>query len=237
MENFIADTDSKWIGCYFAVRHSEYEYVKDKVMIHCTGQYILSKEIAPLVHKQTAGEHIHVLAEMTAAGYHKLCKNIKDKYKLQGRAKDGNAKQYGRTEKIRDLKRYKAYCIKDGDYETNINDIELKELKEISFVKESREYASETKPRKKPKAWMQQVVDELLETYPDKLWDMRLETEFNVLRNFMFDRLGDSAKAFDKVVFNRLFIGILNKLPKTQRQREDFREKMSSDIRDMFVLY
>lgn len=233
--DFIEDKPAQWIACYFAVFHSEKDYVKEKVLHHVVGDYIISKEICQ-THKQTRGQHFHVVAQMTDSSYHKLCKNMKDKYKLQGRCKDGEPKQYGKVNKIRDIDRMLAYSLKDGDYETNIEPEKIEELKKISFVKETKEM-NQRQETKKKNNWTENLVTELIEKNPDKLWDMKLEVDFNELRNKMFDSLGKASKSFDENVFDRLFIGVLNKLPKTQRFREDFREQLSAKCKSRFTLY
>lgn len=233
--DFVEETEAHWIACYFAVYHSEKDYIKEKVLHHCVGKYIISKEVCE-THKRTRGQHFHVVAEMTDASYHKLCKNMKDKYKLQGRAMNGEPKQYGKVNTIKNIERMLAYSIKDGDYETNLPPEKIEELKKISFVKESKEM-NQRKETKLKTSWSEKLVTELIEKYPDKMWDMRLETDFNMVRDKMFDNLGKASKSFDEFIFDRLFIGILNKLPKTERFRGEFRDQLSTKSRSRFTLY
>lgn len=233
--DFVEDTPAHWIACYFAVLHSEKDYIKEKVLHHCVGKYIISRETCE-THKRTNGQHFHVVAEMSDTSYHKLCKNMKDKYKLNGRANNGEPKQYGKVNTIKDINRMLAYSIKDGDYETNLEPEKIEELKKISFVKETKEM-NQRKETKKGKTWIETVCSELIEKYPDKMWDMRLEVDFNLVRDKMFDNLGKSSKAFDEFVFDRLFLGVVNKLPKTDRCRIEFRERLSEKSRSRFVLY
>jgi hypothetical protein len=55
---------------------------------------------------------------------------------LRGRAVKGEPRQYGRLKHIENLQRLKAYTIKDGNYRTNLSDLEINTLKEISFHKD-----------------------------------------------------------------------------------------------------
>lgn len=233
--DYVEEGETKWVACFFALLHSEKDYLKEKVLHHISGKYVISKEVCE-THKQTRGQHFHVVAEMSDASYHKLCKNIKDKYKLSGKAQNGEPKQYGKVTKIKSIDRMLAYCLKDGDYETNIEPEKIEELKKISFAKESKEI-NERRETKQKETWTEKLVSELIEKYPDKMWDMKLETDFNTVRDKMFDNLGKASKSFDEFVFDRLFIGIINKLPKTERFRGEFREQLANKSRSRFTLY
>jgi len=49
--------------------------------------------------------------------------------------------------------------------------------------------------------------------------------------------LGESAKAFDAMVFERLFYGVYNKLPKSYRAEQDFRDSMTDNLKKKFLPY
>ena len=121
------EPESPWETFFYAIKWKltndlNYQFLKEK-MIHHIGdkKWILGRETAKDgSHQSTDGEHVHVLAQMTKKQYESLNKNIKDKFKLNGVARDGSPKQYGKVKQIRSIDRMAAYIIKDGNYETNL---------------------------------------------------------------------------------------------------------------------
>lgn len=111
-----------WIMCMFAIKHSEEGYLREQIMAHKKpeGHYMVSKETAVGSHKATDGEHFHVLVQMSDDAYHNMSTNIKRKYKLCGKAKDGEPRQYGKMNKIKCIMDAISYTGKDGIWESDL---------------------------------------------------------------------------------------------------------------------
>lgn len=216
-------TTPDWICCYYGVFHTEYEYVKSRLTHHCKHNWVINKEIAE-GHPLTNGEHIHIMAQMTQQEYACMNKNMIDKYKLNGSAKQGKTRQYGK-EKVKSIPNFYNYMIKDGKYETSLTNEEIKEITEVP-VKEKR---------KVQVSWTRTVAEYIIKKYPDKEWDMRLETEFALITDIMLEHLGKNAKSFDEMVFDRLFIGLMNLLPKTKRFRDEYKKTVVSKSYQRFT--
>ncbi len=241
------DTNVKWQSGFFCVAHVHVDDIHARVKNWTRGYYLLSKEIANDAHWLTKGEHYHVVAQMTNDDWHSLSSAIKNKYKLNGKAVDGVGRQYGKVKCINDVEKMITYCMKDKDYETNLPSEEVIRLEDKSFKPPDASTYQQTlvntalKPKKKKQVpWVQTVVDELLEKYkddPDHDFSIRTEADFDFLKNFLFNRLGESAKAFDAMVFERLFNGVYNKLPKSHRAQQDFRDHMTENLKKKFLPY
>lgn len=216
----------KYQCCFYAVRHTEYDYVKERLLHHIEKDHMwaISKEISDTAHQDISGEHIHVMAQLTDKQYEALNKNMKDKYKLRGRAKSGLGRQYGKEE-VKSNGAFFNYIKKDGNFETNITDDEIKKWKG----------GDAEKVKKVPTPWIRIVADEIIKKNPDKLWDMRLEVEFEIVRDTMLEHLGRKAKSFDELVFDRLFIGICNLLPKNKRFTQEFKKTISKKSYERFT--
>jgi len=108
---------------------SEYQYLEDTLQEYNIGNYLIGHEISPY-------EHYHFLVEMTTADYHLFAERVfRKKFKLRGRAKDGNARQYGKIKNIEDLEKLKSYTIKDGNYRSNMPEQDVAKYFETSFKK------------------------------------------------------------------------------------------------------
>ena len=67
---------------------------------------------------------------MADSDYHSFAQRVfKKKHGLRGRAVKGDPRQYGRLKHIENLQRLKAYTIKDGNYRTNLSDVEINTIK------------------------------------------------------------------------------------------------------------
>ena len=239
------DTNVKWQSGFFCVAHVHVEDMHTRVQNWTRGYYVLSKEIANDAHWLTKGEHYHVVAQMTNDDWHSLSSAVKNKYKLNGKAINGVGRQYGKVKCINDVEKMITYCMKDNDFLTNLPDDERDRLSQLSFKPPDASTYQQTlvnnglKPNKKKQVpWVQTVVDELLEKYGhDHDFSIKHESDFNNLRNFLFSRLGESAKAFDVVVFERLFYGVYNKLPKSHRAQQDFRDSLTENLKKRFLPY
>lgn len=128
-----------YIAFFFAVRHTEFDYLVETMLEYNVGLYIVAKETAQGdAHADTAGEHFHFVVQMSSADYHKYSKRIKEKYSLNGQAKDGKARQYGKVPKIKNVEKMMAYTVKDNNIRSNLSDQDLDRLKEQSFKKEEK---------------------------------------------------------------------------------------------------
>ena len=102
-----------------ALAHSEIEDFKNNLLqyIDVSGRYLIGMETAPDSHSATGGQHLHIAADMDAKQYDSFRKTILvKKYKLQGQAKDGHARQYGIVRKVRDEMKMMSYSCKDKTF-------------------------------------------------------------------------------------------------------------------------
>ena len=120
-----------------------YNYYESTLLEYDVQGYIISQEIAKDSHKRWDGGHYHFMAQMKDEDYHKFTKRLKEKYKLNGRARDGVSREYGKVNKIEKLERAKAYTVKDGNYRTNLPEETIKKIYEESHEKDEIRSQSE----------------------------------------------------------------------------------------------
>lgn len=113
-----------------------YNYYESTLLEYDVQGYIIAQEIAKESHKRWDGGHYHFMVQMSDEDYHKFTKRIKEKYKLNGRAKNGVSREYGKVNKIEKLERAKAYTVKDGNYRTNLAKETIQKIYEESHEKE-----------------------------------------------------------------------------------------------------
>lgn len=126
------NSSKEWKMFMAHIDHEHIEYVKETLVKYLkeNAQYIIAQEAHPY-------EHMHFLCEMTPSEYHKFSKVVfKDKFKLRGRASQGQSRQYGVMSNIRDLNKAKQYTVKDGKLVTNMDDDEIKQLIKDSYKKQ-----------------------------------------------------------------------------------------------------
>ena len=116
--------------------HTNYEmfdYLEDTLKEYNIGTYFIGYEAEPY-------EHFHFLVEMSADDYVKYRKRVFiDKLKLRGQAKQGQPRQYGKVNSIKDLEKMKSYTIKEGKFRTNLEDQqELQILIDTAFSKQEK---------------------------------------------------------------------------------------------------
>jgi hypothetical protein len=211
----------------FGVFHKEFDEIEKVVVSYLTDgqEYLMSKEFAPTGHKGTNGEHIHVAARIDLKQYNNINKTLKDRYGLNGDTKNGT-KTYGKIKAdIKDPRRLIAYCMKDGDYSTNIKEEVIEELKKLSFPKGT----PDPNKKKEKRVWTTDVIWALEKLHPDKIWDPSNHSDFQIITDTMFDMLGKNAKCFDGHMFKKMYIGICNRLETTPRAQEDFRRRVRAD--------
>lgn len=128
----------EWQAFMGHIAHTEFDYLEEE-MKKFKAPYVLSAEVEGY-------EHFHFLCRITKRQYHNFCKKVfKDKYRLHGRwwtdAKGRNRpRQYGKTEKIKDLGKMMAYTIKDKDFRTNMTCEEMETImsKKIEDVENTK---------------------------------------------------------------------------------------------------
>lgn len=124
----------EYLAFMSAIRHEYIEYVEETLKEYDIGAYLIAMETCKDSHKETNGEHMHFLVQMTETDYHKYSKRVfKDRFKLRGKALKDKPRQYGKVNKINDLERMGAYSIKDGNIVTNMSEQQLQSYKDISF--------------------------------------------------------------------------------------------------------
>ena len=116
---------------HIALEH--YDYIEDKVKQYCSGTYFIGFEDTPY-------HHYHFCVEMTEEQYANFRSTVFiKKFKLKGQARDGKAREYGLIHNIKDIEKMKAYTIKEGNYRTNLSDVqELEQILENSFSKKEK---------------------------------------------------------------------------------------------------
>lgn len=236
------EPESPWETFFYAIKWKltndiNYQFLKEKLTHHIGDKkWILGRETSKDgTHQSTDGEHVHVLAQMTKKQYESLNKNIKDKFKLNGVARDGSPKQYGKVKQIRSIDRMAAYVIKDGNYETNLEPEIIEELKklllQIQEEKEKTPKGEENKNTKKATSWVRETANYIIEKYPDKTWDVTDPRDYPTFEKCIFDKLGNSAKAFDAIIFERLFWGVYHLVPKTRVAESSFKNTIAARVR------
>lgn len=142
------------VMCFFQIPHEHHKTVLGKLISYAEGGlFLLSLEVSKTTHKETKGEHIHILYDDVNNNYNLFSKCLRDIWNLRGRAQDGLPKQYGKVKHIKDIEKACAYTMKDGKYFTNIEDIDkLNEWLSLSYEKNPKrdiydewmEYMNET---------------------------------------------------------------------------------------------
>lgn len=221
-----------WIMCFFAVVHSEETYIKDQIIAHKkpAGHYLYSKEISTESHSDVGGEHFHIMVQMTNDEYHKMAKNIQQKYKLRGRCINGQPRQYGKVTKIKKLIDAFAYTAKDDIMDTDLPKDLLEEIRNRSYQKTPDTKSATVNARKATKTWAERVVDELMEPNPKHKWNHNRDKE--IIINKILVCLGRTAKKMSKKIIYELYWGIYNALPKEYADHQRIVESMVDAVDD-----
>lgn len=226
--------DIKWQTFYFGVRHTEFDYIVTalKGYLHTEAKYLVSKEITKNGHEMTGGEHVHICCQMSDQQYTNYKEVVKRKYELKGNRKAGETGQYGKVKAIKNIDLMLAYCLKDGDFITNIESDQIEHLKTLSYPK--AEYTTDSKKKKSTKTWCGTTAQEIIEKTQGHEWNLSLATDAERFQRFMFDSLGESAKNFDSQIYDRLACGVYNKLPRTQRAKISFEKEIAEKFNSRF---
>ncbi len=221
-----------WVMCFFAVSHSEETYIKEQIMAHKSpaGRYMYSLETAEESHTQVGGEHFHILIQTDADGYKKLAKNICTRYKLQGQAKDGKARQYGKVRKKIRVHEAISYTGKDGIWDSDLPAELVEYLHTKSYQKTAHQPEDTVNKRKATKSWSERVVDELMEPNPKHKWNHYRDKE--IIINKMLVMLGRQAKKISRKIIYEMYWGIYNALPKEYSDHQRIVESMVDAVDD-----
>lgn len=76
----------------------------------------------------------------------------------------------------------------------------------------------EKKPRSRHKQFTEKIAEELVMSYPDKLWNMEIDSRFLV--KYLYGKLGKIAKGFNQTKFNEMMNGLYGYLPKEHHVAE-----------------
>ena len=126
----------QYIGFMAAIRHTEIDYVENTLKEYEIGNYLIGMEVTNTAHHATEGQHMHFVVQMKDDDYHRFAKRVfKDKYKLNGQARDGVPRQYGKIRKIENLEKMFAYSMKDGKIRSNMSQDQLDKYFKLSFEK------------------------------------------------------------------------------------------------------
>lgn len=232
------DETKPWTACYFRMAHSDGDYLRTKLFKQLPegAKYIVSKETTAKECQDFSGQHFHVFAQIPKQRYENLVKNMKDKFPhFKHKSDKLKSNMYGKVKQVRSFDLMAAYTIKGNDYETNIEQEIMDEIKKLSYEKVQTSAEEAKKNRKIKGSWIAEVSNELTEKYPTKKWNMNLEVDFDLLTKFMLSRLGQSAKAFDEFVFDRLFCCILARLKLDEEFSDRYFRKMTQKSRDRFT--
>lgn len=141
------------------IPHSEIDFVEETLKSYDIGGYLIGLEKDPY-------EHYHFAVEMTDKDYHKFSKRVfKDKFKLRGRASQGQCRQYGKTNEVKDVEKMLSYTAKEKNIRTNLEESKIKEIIGKSFKKvEKLEFLDEC-ARELEDGWMKYIAEHLDELY------------------------------------------------------------------------
>lgn len=170
--NFFSDNSNNWVSFYFAIPHSYQSQVLKTLEPLFNSYYLITQEVSTTSHKDTSGEHYHVMFIGNDIQYRKCITNLKKFYSLSGQARDGHARQYGKVRDLRDPFRMGAYILKQSMFQhTNFPSEIISRLEEASFEKPTINSNSER--------------DEIME-YLDQHIDLDKPTEVTQLINHSY---------------------------------------------------
>lgn len=116
----------EWLACRFDIALEHFDFVEDKVKQYGLGDYVIGFE-------ESSKSHYHILMEGNDKIYKNFSKVLKEKFNLN---KNGKKHQYRKEKEIRTIEQYKKYCLKDGNYRSNLPPDEVKLLYDQSYQKE-----------------------------------------------------------------------------------------------------
>lgn len=130
---------------FFAALHHDQsanliKYI-EQYITDASASYLIALETSKNTHLETQGQHIHICINSTTFNYDTFRNTIlKNKYSLQGQARNGIGRQYGKIKDVRDETKLLTYCCKEANNNIYFKNIDLKTIQEYitnSFKKES----------------------------------------------------------------------------------------------------
>lgn len=130
------------IAFFCALPHDQSSNVIDSLekYLDPLAPYLVALETSSNSHQDTSGEHYHFCCSMNSLQYDAFRKTIfVKKYGLNGQARNGKARQYGKVRNIRDETKMLTYTVKDKNiYYKNYDLSFIQEILQNSFPKIER---------------------------------------------------------------------------------------------------
>lgn len=132
------------IAFFCAIPHDQssnlIKYI-DQYITDASASYLISMETSTNTHLETQGQHFHICIKSSTFNYDTFRNSIlKNKFNLQGQAKNNIGRQYGKVKNIRDETKLLTYCCKENNNNIISKNMDLKTIQEYiekSFKKES----------------------------------------------------------------------------------------------------
>lgn len=212
-------------------------------------KYIIALENADLEDKRT---HIHIHGESVCHKNSQSLRRAWDSFGLPTGRGNYSLKSHDNTVKKPDEKGYVYVCkgkdsfVKDppcimsklGFSDDDIKELHEKYWSENKIYQDQLRKANQPEPircdltlnpevpkKKKTITWTQKLIEEINLNYPDKLWNVSLETDKVEICNLILDRMGVGGKALDEIIFKRIFFAVYNGLRKTKQDKTNFRQR------------
>lgn len=166
----------------FHIKRTEFDFIETTLKRYDIGEYIIAFEEAIVNTKKI--EHFHIVFQGTTKIYNNFSKILREKYKLNGSAKNGQTRQYGKVKNIKDIEKLKSYTLKDGDFRTNMDDEVIHSLVQNSYTKSSTTAAQENQKVIDYLLGGYELLDDLKEPLPKQVWIS--ETAINNRRHLRY---------------------------------------------------
>lgn len=233
--------------------HTVFNPKFDAFAINHFSKYIMVLENADADEKRT---HIHIHGESAIHGNSQSMRRAWLKDNLPTGRGSYSCKSHDNTCKIPDIKGYVYVCKGPESFVKTppkimgmlgFTEDDILQLHE-EYWKNNSVYQKSLQPepikvdlsevptvKKKPKqiTWTQKLIQEINDCYPDKVWNINLETDTRTLCDLILDNMGQGGKALDKIVFRRIFNAVYNGVRKTNQAKTDFRQRFYDCIEEM----
>lgn len=121
-----------------AIKHVYLDVIKEIIFskIETDSNYIIACETSLTTHKETNGEHIHLLIDATDLTWKQIREKITYRFpNLRSKAEKGKPRQIGKVKNIKDIETSTIYTLKENKYISNIDPEILLEYYRKSFMK------------------------------------------------------------------------------------------------------
>ena len=121
-----------------AIKHVYLDVIKEIIFskIETDSKYIIACETSLTTHKETNGEHIHLLIDANDLTWKQIREKITYRFPdLRSKAEKGKPRQIGKVKNIKDLEHSIIYTLKEDKYISNIEPEILLEYYRESFMK------------------------------------------------------------------------------------------------------